>query len=67
VIPSGLLRRDFGTFNQLADKYGVTNVLLGPDEAAQLDPGGPVPTEQREMMSRAGGYVVFVRQKSRRP
>jgi hypothetical protein len=66
VMLQALLRRDFGTFNQLADKYGVTNVLLGPDEAAQLDAGGPVLTELREM-SRAGGYVILARRKSLRP
>ena len=55
-----LLRRDFSTFNQLADRYGVTNVLLGPDETSQFDQGGPPPGELTEL-SRRAGYVIYAR------
>ena len=55
-----LLRRDFATFNQLADKYGVTNVLLGPEETAQFDSGGPPPGELTEL-SRRAGFTIYAR------
>jgi hypothetical protein len=57
---AALLAGDSQTFNALADKYSVTHVLLGPDDASAFDAGARYTKDVREI-SRQGGYALYAR------
>jgi hypothetical protein len=54
-----LVTGDAATFTPLADRYGVSHVLLGPHDTHVLDAAAP-PGLVRER-SRRGGYALYER------
>lgn len=57
---AALLAGDSGTFNTLADRYSVTHVLLGPEDATVFDAVSRHNSDVREI-SRQGGYALYAR------
>jgi hypothetical protein len=55
-----LLTGDAAALHALADTYGVTHIVLGPDDSATLDTAGGPPDGIREI-SRLGGYALYER------
>jgi hypothetical protein len=55
-----LLKHDIGRFDELADKYAVTHVLLGPPEPGDLEGSRTLTAGVREISSR-GGYTLYAR------
>jgi hypothetical protein len=51
---------DAATLHAIADTYGVTHVVLGPDDTAAVDRVGPASAGIREL-SRRGGYTLYER------
>ena len=55
---------DFETFTALAENYGVTHVLLGPDDSGTVDEGA-LPDGVRQVFSRGGYSLLSVASRSR--
>jgi hypothetical protein len=55
-----VLTGDAATLHALADMYGVTHIVLGPDDSAALDSLGASADGIREL-SRRGGYSLYER------
>ena len=55
-----VLTGDSATLHALADTYGVTHIVLGPDDTAALDAAGARTDGIREL-SRRGGYSLYER------
>jgi hypothetical protein len=55
-----VLSGDSATLDALAESYGVTHIVLGPDDTAALDSMGGPPEGIREL-SRRGGYSLYER------
>ena len=55
-----VLTGDSATLHALADAYGVTHIVLGPDDTATLDSVGARADGIREL-SRRGGYSLYER------
>jgi len=55
-----VLTGDSATLHALADTYGVTHIVLGPDDTAALDSVGARADGIREL-SRRGGYSLYER------
>jgi hypothetical protein len=57
---NAILTGDGATLHALADAYGVTNIVLGPDDTATLDNVG-APADGIRELSRRGGYSLYER------
>jgi hypothetical protein len=55
-----VLSGDSATLDALAESYGVTHIVLGPDDTAALDNAGG-PSEGIREISRRGGYSLYER------
>jgi hypothetical protein len=53
-----VLARDSATLHALAATYGVTHIVLGPDDTAALDSAGG-PADGIRELSRRGGYSLY--------
>jgi hypothetical protein len=61
-----VLTGDSATLHALADAYGVTHIVLGPDDTAALDSVGG-PADGIRELSRRGGYSLYERIAAHRP